>query len=132
MQNISRQFSSIEQVTGQYLKTSKINDNQNITMSFEDVLKNTREKVDDSSNLRFSKHAMERLNDRNIDLTKDQLSRLEQGAQKAGTKGIKESLVLMDDLAFIVNIKSNTVITAMTKSIEDENIYTNIDGAVVI
>ena len=46
-------------------------------------------------------------------------------------KGINESLVLVDDMAFIVNIKNNTVITAMDKNSSDENVFTNIDGAVI-
>ena len=60
------------------------------------------------------------------------LDRLNKGARLSGDKGIKESLVLMDDYAFIVNTRSNTVITAMEKSNEEENIYTNIDGAVLV
>ena len=47
-------------------------------------------------------------------------------------KGIKESLVLMDELAFIINTGNNTVVTAMQKDNEGENIYTNIDGAVLV
>jgi len=80
--------------------------------------------------LKFSKHANERLASRNIDLTDEQSRRLLNGAKKASEKGIKESLVLVDDLAFIVNIKNNTVITAVNDG--DEKIFTNIDGAVII
>ena len=60
------------------------------------------------------------------------LERLNDGTKKAGEKGIKDSLVLVDQLAFIVNTKSNTVITAMDQTETDENIFTNIDGAVII
>ena len=70
--------------------------------------------------------------DRNISLTKEQLDRLEQGTKKADEKGIRESLVIMDNLSFIVNIKNRTVITAMDQSENEENVYTNIDGAVII
>ena len=52
--------------------------------------------------------------------------------KKAGEKGIRESLVLVDQLAFIVNVKNNTVITAMDQTETDENIFTNIDGAVIM
>ncbi len=79
--------------------------------------------------MKFSKHANERLASRNIDLSQAQLNRLETGAKKAGEKGIQESLVMIDDIAFIVNIKNNTVITAVNDS--DEKIFTNIDGAVI-
>ena len=58
--------------------------------------------------------------------------RLQHGAKRAGEKGIKESLVLVDSLAFIVNTKQNTVITAMNQAEASENIYTNIDGAVIM
>ena len=60
------------------------------------------------------------------------MERLENGAKRAGEKGIKESLVLVDSLAFIVNTRQNTVITAMNQAETSENIYTNIDGAVIM
>ncbi len=85
-----------------------------------------------TESVRFSKHAANRLSDRKIELTDEQLERLNDGTKKAGEKGIRDSLVLVDQLAFIVNTKSNTVITAMDQTEADENIYTNIDGAVII
>lgn len=135
MQINSRRFSSIEQVTGQYLGSkSKVQESQNQDVSFLDILKRTADEIknQDGEELKFSKHAGERLADRDITLTNEQLARLEDGAHKAGAKGIKESLVLMDGMAFIINTKSNTVITAMNQSGAEENIYTNIDGAVII
>ena len=60
------------------------------------------------------------------------MKRLESGIDKAGAKGIKESLVILDNYAFIVNTGNNTVITAMNQELEEDNIYTNIDGAVII
>ena len=132
MQINSRRFSSIEQVTGQYLGSkSKVQESQNQDVSFLDILNRTADEIknQDGEELKFSK---ERLADRDITLTNEQLARLEDGAHKAGAKGIKESLVLMDGMAFIINTKSNTVITAMNQSGAEENIYTNIDGAVII
>ena len=135
MQINSRRFSSIEQVTGQYLGSkSKVQESQNQDVSFLDILNRTADEIknQDGEELKFSKHAGERLADRDITLTNEQLARLEDGAHKAGAKGIKESLVLMDGMAFIINTKSNTVITAMNQSGAEENIYTNIDGDVII
>ena len=111
--------------------------NQNSGMSFQDILakqKSIAEIVDETaqSGVKFSKHADMRLKQRDITLTDEQLSRLNVGTQKAGLKGIKESLVIMDDLAFIVNTQNNTVVTAMDKNNNEENIFTNIDGAVII
>ena len=96
---------------------------------FHEILKDKQAAVR-SEELKFSKHANERLASRNIDLSDDQYRRLESGAKKAYEKGIKETLVMVDDLAFIVNIKNNTVITAVNEG--EEKIFTNIDGAVII
>lgn len=97
--------------------------------SFEEILAKKTE-LGKSHGLVFSRHANERLASRNIDLTSEQLSKLESGTQKAKMKGIKESLVMVDNMAFIVSVKNNTVITAMND--EDEQIFTNIDGAVIM
>ena len=113
--NISNnQFLSIEQLQEQYLKQQK-----------------KVQPTKTSEGLSFE-HAANRLNDRNIELTSEQLERLSDGTRKAGEKGIRESLVLVDELAFIVNTGSNTVITAMDQAETKENIFTNIDGAVII
>jgi flagellar operon protein len=101
-------------------------------MSFEEILQKQLDASNKSESVKFSKHAANRLNDRNIELTNEQLERLNDGTKKAGEKGIKDSLVLVDQLAFIVNTKSNTVITAMEQTQTDENIFTNIDGAVIV
>ncbi|MDE7322549.1 MAG: flagellar protein [Lachnospiraceae bacterium] len=129
------QFLSIEQLQDQYLKQQKVNSGSKSPqgMSFEEILhKQQVRKQQTADNVKFSKHAANRLNDRNIELTDKQLERLNDGTKKAGEKGIRDSLVLVDQLAFIVNTKSNTVITAMDQTEADENIYTNIDGAVII
>ena len=142
----NKNFLSIEQLQDQYLKQQKVSQNKQSgkEVSFDEILlnqqiKNRKISVDDlkaGSNvnieLKFSKHAANRLNDRNIELTEKQLERLNDGTKKAGEKGIKESLVLLDELAFIVNTKNNTVITAMDQTETAENIFTNIDGAVII
>lgn len=102
-------------------------------LSFQDVLKQrTLEETANSSTLRFSRHAANRLADRNISLTDEQMERLSDGTQKAGAKGIRESLVIVDQLAFIVNIPNQTVVTAMDQKETQENIFTNIDGAVIM
>jgi len=126
------QFLSIEQLQDQYLnRTQKTQKAENSAASFKEILEQTAEAAD-STKLKFSKHAANRLADRKIELTDKQLARLSEGTAKAGEKGIKESLVLMDDFAFIVNIPNSTVITAMNRTETEENVYTNIDGAVII
>lgn len=95
---------------------------------FHEILKEKQASL--TTELKFSKHANERLASRNIDLTDDQYRRLETGFRKAYDKGIKESLVMVDNLAFVVNVKNNTVITAINDG--EEKVFTNIDGAVII
>ena len=125
-------FPSIEQVTDQFLQknTEKTQKTINNSKSFSDILISKQFEVKESP-VRFSKHAANRLSDRNIELSVNQIDRLNAGTQKAQQKGINESLVLVDQLAFIVNTKNNTVITAMDSDSSDENVFTNIDGAVI-
>lgn len=132
MNKISNRFASIEQVTDQYLnrKSTDTITSQN-SISFEEILKQKQD-VTGSSELKFSKHAAMRLEDRNINLSEEQSERLESGVRKASEKGIRESLVIVDSLAFIVNVPNKTVVTAMDQNESDDNIYTNIDGAVVM
>lgn len=125
-------YLSIEQLQDQYLnqtKTTSQKTNSN-GLSFQEILNKQATSTD--TELKFSKHAVSRLADRNIELTDNQLERLNEGMQKAGAKGINESLVIVDQLAFIVNIPNNTVITAMDQTDTNENVFTNIDGAVII
>ena len=133
MNGINQTFLSSAQIMDRYITTGKVNQSQETSKanSFQDAL---LEAMDSSreTTLKFSKHATSRLADRNIELTKEQMERLTQGTNKAGSKGIKDSLVMVDHLAFIVNIPKNTVITAMDQSQADENIFTNIDGAVIV
>ena len=128
--DIKNNFSSIEQITGQYLRNQSGTPINKISggMSFEEVLNMKKT----TSELKFSKHADARLSERHINLTEEQLERLNEGAKKASQKGIGESLMIMDNLAFIVNIKNNTVVTAIDSKASEENIFTNIDGAVIV
>ena len=130
----NNQFLSIEQLQDRYL-TGNGRQVQNSTLqdglSFQDILTKKTEKPE-SEEVKFSKHAAGRLADRNIELTKDQVERLNLGAAKAGAKGIHESLVIVDSFAFIVNVPYNTVITAMSQAETNDSVFTNIDGAVII
>ena len=81
--------------------------------------------------LSFSKHAVERIEQRNIDVTESVSSRLNEALVQAKDKGLKNVLVMIDSSAFIVNTLSNKVITAVNNSELKENIFTNIDGAVI-
>ena len=125
-------FLSIAQLTDRYLSKSQRSDIRETTdgLSFRDVLQ--QKALQSAGSLKFSKHAIGRLADRNIELSDSQLERLENGAKKAEQKGIRDSLVIVDQLAFIVNVPNQTVVTAMDSTETDDNIFTNINGAVII
>lgn len=136
MNKITNQFTSIEQVTNQYLTkqtkpSGKVLDQNGL--SFEEILRQKQEAIPaELSTLKFSKHATNRLEERAIELSDEQRNRLNEGAKKASEKGIKESLVIIDSLAFIVNVQNRTVVTAIDQTTTNENIFTNIDGAVIM
>lgn len=80
--------------------------------------------------LKFSNHALKRLESRNIQLDDQDLSKIQSAVNKAELKGSKDSLVMMNDTAFIVNIPNHTVVTALPVSESNENVFTNIDSVV--
>ena len=129
-------FRSALQVQNEYLSQNTAKKAQlpaDGKVSFRELLDEKAAYVPDAmEKLKFSKHANSRLADRKISLTDNQVQRLYEGAKRAQGKGISESLVLVDDLAFIVNVKSSTVITAMDQTQADENVFTNIDGAIIM
>lgn len=81
--------------------------------------------------LKFSKHAQDRLASRNIRLSGDDLATLGAAVDKAGQKGGQDSLVLLRDMAFIVSVPNKTVVTAMDADQVKDNVFTNIDSAVI-
>lgn len=129
---VNRQFPSIEQAASQYLENR--NSSQRATDlksdNFADILAK-KQNVNANEDLKFSKHAAGRLSERNIELSDSQMNRLSAGMQAASKKGINESLVMVDQLAFIVNVKNQTVITALDGNDSERNVFTNIDGAVI-
>ena len=116
MNNLIINPASIE--SAGYKGTAKAKTNET---SFTDVM----------NGLKFSKHAAKRLDDRQISLSEDQNKRLSEGVAKAGEKGVQDSLVMVDSLAFIVNVPTQTVITAMDEQETADHIFTNIDGTVI-
>lgn len=82
----------------------------------------------------FSQHALERLQSRNIKLGQAELTKLNDAVEKAAQKGAKESLVFMSNsnLALVVSVKNKMVITAMDGTNTRDNVFTNIDSAVIV
>ena len=82
--------------------------------------------------LKISKHATERLAERNIHISDAEWAHVTEKVNEAKMKGIKESLVLMDQAALIVSAKNSTVITAMDRMEAKDQLFTNIDGTIVL
>ena len=101
------------------------------TGSFRDVLRTTSAPAT-SQPLKFSAHAQQRLESRNIRLTADDVAKMNVMADKAAAKGAKQSLFMMRDTAMVVSITNRTVITAVDQNSMKENVFTNIDSAAII
>ncbi|MBL8047940.1 MAG: hypothetical protein JNJ45_04595 [Chthonomonas sp.] len=82
--------------------------------------------------LKVSGHAQTRLASRNIELGQGEWERVMKGVDQAAAKGARESLVMVDDVALVVSVKNRTVITAVDKAGLKDNVFTNIDSAVIV
>ncbi len=97
--------------------------------SFGDVLGRTLQPA--ALPLRFSAHALQRLERRAIDVDGQVGERLAAGVERAAAKGSRDSLVLVDETAFVVSVRNRTVITAVDREHMKEQVFTNIDSAVI-
>lgn len=104
------------------LKTPTVAEARNLTTA----------KAGEVPQLKFSNHAIERMQSRGISYSPQDLTRLGEAVQKAAAKGSKDTLVLMDQSALIVSVKNNTVVTVMDKNALKENVFTNIDSTIVM
>lgn len=95
-----------------------------VKSNFDEIFQGELEKI------KFSSHALKRLETRNINIGNAELSKLQNALEKAESKGSKDSLIMMDDTAFIVNIPNRTIITALDVKESKENVFTNIDSVV--
>ena len=116
---------------------TKIGESQNFADFLEDRLGVEKTAADSKSitpmgELKFSAHARTRLESRGIELSPDELIKMQEAISKVGKKGSRESLILTDKAAFVVSIKNNTVITAVDRNSLKENIFTNIDSKIMI
>ena len=112
-------------------KTTKTQDKPIISKSesFDKVLEKA---INKEENVKFSKHAQERLEKRNIEFTSQDLKNINSAVEKAAQKGLKDTLIIMGNTALIANIRSKTVITAATDESLRDKVFTNIDGAIII
>lgn len=98
-------------------------------VSFQEMLQSTMQA---QRALTFSKHAAQRVEQRGIELTENSLARLDEGVRLARQKGLDDTLILVDQTAFLVSVKDNRVITTVNHGDLKGNVFTNIDGTVII
>lgn len=110
-----------------FRRDTKPNDVQSKN-TFKEILES---KINKSCNINISKHAAQRLEDRNINLSEEDIKALDNGLNLAQEKGSKESLILYKDIAFLASVKNRTIITAVEKN-NNENVFTNIDSVVLL
>lgn len=122
----NRPIQSIHQVVG----TAKPAVKAPVLNKGEDFSSILNQKLGESKDVKISKHAAMRLEARNINLDANRVERLKNAVDKASTKGVRDTLVVMDDVAFVVNVNARTVITAVNQSELKDNVFTHIDGAV--
>ncbi len=90
-----------------------------------------KHQLETGSNTAFSKHAVSRVAERNVDVSRQNLERLNQGMQLAQEKGLRDALILIDKDAYIVNALAGKVITVDSEASKG-SVFTNIDGTVIV
>lgn len=101
--------------------------------AFADVLRDTQRAGQAAAEtpVMFSKHALQRLERRQLSVDPGTMERLTDGLQRAAGKGSRDAVVLVDDTAFVVSVKNRTVITAVGRDQMKDHVFTNIDSAVI-
>ena len=90
------------------------------------------QKIREESQVSFSKHAIERVVERGVDVSSEKIERINEGIRMAEEKGLKEPLILLGSTAFVVNVKNNKVVTVVNEDSLKGTVFTNIDGTVMI
>lgn len=113
--------------TGQHLAGQ----NQQAVTTGAPFLSVLKQQLEAGSNTAFSKHAVSRVAERQIDVSTQNLERLNQGMQLAQQKGLRDALILIDEDAYIVNASAGKVITVDGQATKG-SVFTNIDGTVIV
>ena len=129
--NIQRNIQSIQQPSSEKISRRVPQSNQDInkTSRFGELLE---KRLQDNQSLRFSAHAIKRLDQRQITITQQNMDRLNEGLSRVEKKGSQSSLLFMDGTAFVLSVPNKTIITALSPEATRENVFTNIDSVAVV
>ena len=97
-------------------------------LAFDEILQH--QIVHERDRLHFSGHALQRISQRNVVISQEDLEKIRSGVKAARDKGARETLLVYKDHAFVVSVENRTVITA--RPMNDLSVYTKIDSAVII
>jgi flagellar operon protein len=118
--------SRVEKQTSKDSRSGIVGDKPNFGQILEKTIQDAKTEI------RFSSHAIDRIQQRSVALSVDELSRLSDGMKQVQEKGAQNSLILVGDTAFVVSIKNNTVITALDSAQQANRIFTNIDSVAIV
>ena len=127
---MAQSISSVGRIDAERLKQLQTPSQYQGLASFDELLR--KEQSQSAQEIKFSAHAQVRMQERSIVMTTDDNLKLKEAIQRIAEKGGNESLVFMDNLAFVVSVPNRTVITAMDSISMRDNVFTNIDSAIVI
>ncbi|MBS4539849.1 flagellar protein [Clostridium sp. D2Q-11] len=116
---------NIHQISSNITKSKIDNKQKNDKNTFDQILK-------DVENIKFSKHAVKRMDDRDISINNEDVLRINHAMNQARDKGVDQALILMDNKAFIASVRNNTIITTINSEQLKNNVFSNIDGAVIV
>ncbi|MBN9652852.1 flagellar protein [Halobacillus sp. GSS1] len=86
----------------------------------------------EAKEIKVSKHAMDRLQDRKIEISEQTWSKIGEKMTEAREKGVDQSLVVLKEAALVVSSKNRTVVTAMGREETQSQIFTNINGTIFV
>jgi len=117
------------QVPKRYPTSPRSGETKDSPKTFQDILS---QKVIEKPELKFSAHALRRMQERDMHPSQVELKRLNEGFEKAREKGALSSLILVDEMAYVVSVKNQTVITALDKNAAQGNVFSNIDSVAIV
>ncbi|TKC18662.1 TIGR02530 family flagellar biosynthesis protein [Robertmurraya kyonggiensis] len=124
--------SSFRPIQSQPIATQRLQQKKSNQVNGNSFSFHFQQAIQENNKLVLSKHAKDRLEQRGIHISENRWEQIEGKVQEAKKLGIKDSLVLLDDAALIVSAKNNTVITAMDRQEATSQIFTNINGTIVL
>ena len=127
--NINSQIQKLAQLQEAQQRSQNLQKTGQGTPSFKQVL--NEQVAGKEQDIKFSSHAEKRIQSRNIDMSPDVMNRLQNALGKAREKGANETLMVFENFSLVVSVKNSTVITAVDRAGMQDNVFTNIDSAVI-